>query len=225
MIKSKEKDWKFKWELKKSFVYLSPTSHRQINRVESCCKHLDNHLVGVSDGGETDVSAEPEDVIAAIVINHPGRHSAAANSGNTQQSSLAALQRHFNVCILSFTEPQKQLTLRKMFPDTRRHCSEMNKLDWRWRFYIQSADGQCIKLSRSRFKTPTVSFLITRKRKTIPTIQKESNKLRDFSHISPTSFAVMRSVLFLSRSQSLHQSWDSLLNSCPITEADGTRRW
>ena len=64
------------------------TSHADVNGVEPRCVHLDYDLVGIVDDGEAGVGGEPQDVIAAVLIDDPGGHGGGASAGATEQPAL-----------------------------------------------------------------------------------------------------------------------------------------
>lgn len=68
----------------------SLTSHLDVQWVQARRVHLDGHLVGVVDDGETGVLGEAQHVIASILIDHPGRHDGPARATHPELSFLRA---------------------------------------------------------------------------------------------------------------------------------------
>ena len=65
----------------------SLTPHADVQWVQSCRTHFDDHLVGVVDDGETGVPSEPQNIVASILVNDPGWHDVPACAGGGERSA------------------------------------------------------------------------------------------------------------------------------------------
>lgn len=65
---------------------MSLASHADVNGVQTCCKHFDNHLIGVGDDGEAGIFGKSQNIIASIFINDPCGHDTFTAAGGLEKS-------------------------------------------------------------------------------------------------------------------------------------------
>lgn len=95
--------------------HLSLTSHGDINGVQSCSKHFNDHLIWIVYNREGGIFREPQNLVAAIFFNNPGRHGAAAHPGSAEEPGVAAPPTCFHLpCKLTFSDRRENHCFRKI---------------------------------------------------------------------------------------------------------------